>query len=250
MSDTKVALITGGSRGIGASTAILLAEHGYDIVLNYLSNHSAADKVAEQIEAIGSKVVLLPGDVSKEQAVIDLFAGIESEFSGLDLLVNNAGILDVQCRLNDISLSRFARILETNLLAAFLCCQQAVARMSTDFGGQGGAIVNVSSLAAKTGSPNEYVDYAASKAGLDALTIGLAKEVAAQGIRVNGVRPGFIYTDMHADGGEPNRVDRLADRIPMKRGGMPEEVAEAIVWLASDKSSFVTGSIIDVAGGT
>ncbi|TCS43304.1 SDR family oxidoreductase [Reinekea marinisedimentorum] len=240
----KVTLITGASRGIGAACAKLFAENDYAVCLNYLSNTAAAERVQAEITDAGGLCVLMQADVSIAAEVQAMFASIDAQFGRLDVLVNNAGILETQCRFSEITESRFRRIFETNVISCFLCCQQAVQRMSS-----GGCIVNVSSMASKTGSPNEYIDYATSKGAMDSLTIGLAKEVAAEGIRVNGVRPGLIYTDMHASGGEPGRVDRLKERIPLQRGGQPSEIAEAIYWLASENSSFVTGTFIDTSGG-
>ena len=244
MSSNPVVLITGASRGIGAATAIHFARHGYDICLNYKINDVQAKKVAQQVEGFGVKVVMLQADVSSEVDVIAMFESIDNTFTKLDVLVNNAGILKPQMKLLDMDAKRINEILTTNVTSAFLCCKEAIKRMPI-----GGSIVNVSSGAAKTGSPNEYIDYAASKGAIDILTIGLAKEVAKQNIRVNGVRPGLIYTDMHRDGGEANRVDRLKDMLPLARGGHPEEVAAAIYFLASENASFTTGSFIDVDGG-
>ncbi|MCQ8877742.1 SDR family oxidoreductase [Pseudoalteromonas shioyasakiensis] len=244
MSSNPVVLITGASRGIGAATAIHFARHGYDICLNYKTNHVQAKKVAQQVEGFGVKVVMLQADVSSEEDVIAMFESIDNTFTKLDVLVNNAGILKPQMKLIDMDANRINEILMMNVTSAFLCCKEAIKRMHN-----GGSIVNVSSGAAKTGSANEYIDYAASKGALDTLTIGLAKEVAQQNIRVNGVRPGLIYTGMHRDGGEAERVDRLKQKLPLGRGGEPEEVAAAIYFLGSEQASFTTGSFIDVAGG-
>jgi NAD(P)-dependent dehydrogenase (short-subunit alcohol dehydrogenase family) len=249
MKNTRIVLVTGGSRGIGAETAKLFASQGYDVCINYLRNDAAAEQVRSEILAIGHRCIAVKADVSVGTEVARLFTTVDRELGTLTALVNNAAILMTQSRLVDISEERFTEVLRTNLLSCFLCCKEAVKRMSTSSGGLGGTIVNVSSGAAKSGSPGEYVDYAASKGALDTLTRGLALEVAAEGIRVNAVRPGLIHTEMHASGGEPGRVDRLKSRIPLQRGGQPHEVAEAILWLASDKSSFVTGSFIDLAGG-
>ncbi len=249
MSFEKVAIVTGGSRGIGAETAKLLAVNGFAVCVNYVSNDFAAEQVKSEILAKGGHCITVKADVSNESDVDRLFQSVDDELGVLSVLVNNAGILREQARLDEISASRFSEILNTNVLSCFLCCKQAVKRMSTKYGGSGGTIVNVSSGASKTGSPNEYVDYAASKGAMDSLTKGLALEVAAEGVRVNAVRPGLIYTDMHALGGEPDRVNRLKSKLPMQRGGHPREVAEAILWLAAEKSSFVTGSFIDPAGG-
>jgi NAD(P)-dependent dehydrogenase (short-subunit alcohol dehydrogenase family) len=245
----KLALITGSSRGIGAATAIRLASQGYDICVNYLINEAAAKAVVNKIESIGTKAVAVKADVSKEEDVKHLFEVIDSQFGALNTLVNNAGILLKQCRVEDITAARVNQLLTSNVTAYFLCSREAVKRMSTKHGGAGGTIVNVSSAAARIGSGGEYVDYAATKGAIDTLTLGLATEVAAEGIRVNGVRPGFIYTDMHRDGGEPGRVDRIKHQLPLQRGGKVEEVAAAIAWLASDESSYTTGSFIEVAGG-
>lgn len=240
----KVAIVTGGGRGIGAATSLLLAKKGYCVCVNYLNRHDDAEQVVTQIKAEGGIAFSFAADVSNEAEVVALFEATEQKFGAITHLVNNAGILFTQSRLEDMSLERFNKVITTNVSSCFLCCKEAVKRMKS-----GGAIVNVSSGAARTGSPNEYIDYAASKGAIDTLTKGLSIEVAKQGIRVNCVRPGLIYTDMHADGGEPNRVDRLSANIPLQRGGTPLEVANAIVWLLSDESSFVTGTFIDVTGG-
>ena len=245
----KVLLITGASRGIGAATASLAAARGWAVAVNYHRQRDAAQAVVDAIRADGGRAVALAGDVGNEADVLRLFADTEAALGPLSALVNNAGVLAPQMPLADMDVARWQRILATNVLGPLLCCREAVRRLSTRLGGQGGAIVNVSSAAARLGSPGEYVDYAASKGALDTLTLGLAKEVAAEGIRVNGVRPGFIYTDMHADSGEPGRVDRVKAGIPLQRGGQPEEVAAAILWLLSDEASFTTGHMLDVAGG-
>lgn len=245
----KVVLITGASRGIGAETARLFAQNGYSVCINYKSNQQAAAALQAEIAGLGVKCIAVQADVSEEAQVLRLFQAVDDELGPLSVLVNNAAILKPQSRLIDMSAERVNDILRTNVTSAFLCAREAVKRMSSKLGGQGGVIVNVSSVASRTGSPNEYVDYAASKGALDTLTKGLAMEVAAEGIRVNCVRPGLIYTEMHADGGEPNRVDRLASKLPMQRGGQASEVAEAIYWLASDKASFATANFIDLAGG-
>lgn len=245
----KVLLITGASRGIGAATARLAAARGWAVAVNYHRQRDAAQAMVDAIRADGGRAVALAGDVASEADVLRLFADTEAALGPLSALVNNAGVLAPQMPLADMDVARWQRMLATNVLGPLLCCREAVRRLSTRLGGQGGVIVNVSSAAARLGSPGEYVDYAASKGALDTLTLGLAKEVAAEGIRVNGVRPGFIYTDMHADGGEPGRVDRVKAGIPMQRGGQPEEVAAAILWLLSDEASFTTGHLLDVAGG-
>jgi NAD(P)-dependent dehydrogenase (short-subunit alcohol dehydrogenase family) len=244
----KVMVVTGGSRGIGAATARLAGARGYAVCVNYRQNHDAADKVVRAIEAAGARAIAAQADVSNEADVLRLFETADT-LGHLSALVNNAGILETQMRVDAMDASRLQRVFATNVIGAFLCAREAVRRLSTRHGGTGGGIVNVSSGAARLGSPGEYVDYAASKGAIDTLTIGLAREVAEEGVRVNGVRPGHIYTEMHASGGEPNRVERVKAAVPMKRGGNPEEVAHAILWLLSDEASYVTGSFIDVAGG-
>jgi len=245
----KLALVTGGSRGIGRATARLLAARGYRVAVNYRQREEEARQVVAQIQQQGGDAFAIRADISDEAEVMALFAQLDQQPEPLTLLVNNAGILFQQCRTEDLAAARLQKVFATNVIGTFLCCREVVKRMGTHHGGQGGAIVNLSSAASRTGAPGEYVDYAASKGAMDTLTRGLSLEVAQQGIRVNGVRPGFIYTEMHADGGEPGRVDRLASAIPMGRGGEAEEVAEAIVWLASEAASYITGSIIDAAGG-
>lgn len=244
-----IALVSGASRGIGRATALLLAQEGYTVAVNYHRQRDAAEKVVAEIQAESGKAFAVQADISDESQVEAMFARIDQQGLPLTALVNNAGILFQQSRVEALSAARINQVLATNVTGYFLCCREAVKRMSTQHGGQGGAIVNVSSAAARLGSPGEYVDYAASKGAVDTLTTGLSLEVAASGIRVNGVRPGFIYTEMHASGGEPGRVDRVSSAIPMQRGGQPEEVAQAIAWLLSDKASYVTGSFIDLAGG-
>lgn len=240
----KVVIVTGGSRGIGAATSKLLASQGYAVCINYRSRSTEAEQLVAEIKKAGGSAISVAADVSSEKDVTALFDTAEKQLGSITHLVNNAGVLFKQTRLRDINLERFNEIMTTNVASCFLCCREAVRRMD-----RGGAIVNVSSLAAKTGSPNEYVDYAASKGAMDTLTRGLSQEIAAEGIRVNGVRPGFIHTDMHRDGGEPDRVKRLSPQIPLQRGGSPEEVANTIAWLLSEEASYVTGSFIDVAGG-
>lgn len=242
-------LITGAGRGIGAATATLAAERGYAVCVNYRANRAAADAVVAGIVSGGGRAIAVPADVGSEPDVVRLFAMVDAALGPLTAFVNNAGILETQTRVDRIDAARLGRIFATNVTGAFLCAREAVKRMSTAHGGKGGAIVNVSSRAAQLGAPGEYVDYAASKAALDALTIGLAKEVAGEGVRVNGVRAGIIYTDIHASGGEPGRVDRLGPQLPMKRGGEAIEVARAILWLLSEEASYSTGTFIDVAGG-
>ncbi len=246
---SKVLIITGGSRGIGAETALLAAARGYDVCINYHKNKAAADAVVDQIKSAGGKALAVAADVSRESDVKDLFKVADKELGRISALVNNAGILERQIKVEDIDEARLHRIFAANVFGSFLCAREAVRRMSTKHGGYGGAIVNVSSAASRLGSAGEYVDYAASKGAIDTLTIGLSREVAEEGIRVNAVRPAFIYTDMHADGGEPGRVDRIKESLPMKRGGKPIEVANAILWLLSEEASYTTGTFIDLAGG-
>lgn len=238
-----VVLITGASRGIGAATALIFAKHGFDVCINYRSDRKSAEHIAQQVQQLGGQSYLFQANIADEQQVIAMFKKLDEAVSRLDVLVNNAAIMKPQMALLEMDAARINAILATNVTGAFLCAREAIKRM------QKGAVVNVSSAASKTGSPNEYLDYAASKGALDTFTIGLAKEVADQGIRVNGVRPGLIYTEMHRDGGEPNRVDRLKDKLPLGRGGTVDEVAAAIYFLASEQSSFTTGSFIDVSGG-
>jgi NAD(P)-dependent dehydrogenase (short-subunit alcohol dehydrogenase family) len=245
----RVLLVTGGSRGIGAATARLAAARGYAVCVNYRARRDAADATVAAIAAAGGRAIAVQADVAIEADVVRLFEVCDRELGRLAALVNNAGILETQMRVEAMDAARITRILATNVVGSFLCAREAVRRMSTRLGGRGGAIVNLSSGAARLGAPGEYVDYAASKGAIDTFTIGLAQEVAPEGIRVNGVRAGFIYTEMHASGGEPNRVDRVKGSVPMRRGGEPEEVAQAIVWLLSDEASFTTGSFVDVTGG-
>ena len=245
----KVLLVTGAGRGIGAATARLAAERGYAVCVNYLRNREAALAVVADIERGGGQAIAVAADISLEAEVMRLFETIDRQLGRLDALVNNAGILERQTQVQTIDAARLQRVFATNVIGSFLCAREAVKRMSSNNGGNGGAIVNLSSLAARTGSPNEYVDYAASKGAIDSFTRGLAAEVAEQGIRVNAVRPGFIYTDMHASGGEPDRIERVKAFVPLKRGGRPEEVAQAVLWLLSDEASYTTGTFIDVAGG-
>ena len=245
----SVVVVTGGSRGIGAATAVLAAQKGYAVVVNYKSNKAAASQVVEKIAANGGRAIAVAGDVSSEADVIRLFETAISEFGQVDALVNNAGILEQHMALEDMTAERISRVLNTNVLGSLLCAREAVKHMSTGNGGSGGSIVNISSIAAKLGSPNEYIDYAATKGAVDTFTIGLATEVAESGIRVNAVRPGVIYTEIHASGGEPQRVDRVKCAVPMKRGGTADEVAQAVLWLMSAEASYTTGAFIDVSGG-
>jgi NAD(P)-dependent dehydrogenase (short-subunit alcohol dehydrogenase family) len=244
-----VAIITGASRGIGAATAILAASRGYAVCVNYRADEAAAAEVAGAIRASGGEAIATAADVALEADVVRLFETAERELGRPTALVNNAGILERQMRVEAMDAARLRRVLETNVVGSFLCAREAVKRMSTRRGGGGGAIVNVSSAAARLGSPDEYVDYAASKGAVDTFTIGLAKEVAADGIRVNAVRPGLILTGIHAAGGEPGRVERLKASVPLGRGGTVEEVAATILWLLSGEASYVSGAIVDVSGG-
>lgn len=249
MTERPIILITGGTRGIGAATARLAAARGYAVVVNYAHDRAAADALVSELGAAAGSVSAIAADVSSEEAVVAMFAEIDRRAGSITALVNNVGVVDRQGRVEDVTAARLTRMFATNVTSAFLCAREAVRRMSTARGGRGGSIVNVSSAAARIGSPNEYVHYAASKAAIDAMTIGLAKEVAEEGIRVNAVRPGVIHTGIHATGGEPGRIDRVKATVPMKRGGQPEEVANAILWLLSDEASYVTGTTLDVTGG-
>jgi NAD(P)-dependent dehydrogenase (short-subunit alcohol dehydrogenase family) len=244
-----VLLVTGASRGIGAATARLAARQGYDLVVSYREQAGAAAEVVAACEQAGAAALAVAADVAVEADVLALFAACDARFGRLDVLVNNAGMTGRLARLDTYDAARIEHVLAVNVLGAFLCAREAVKRMSTRHGGSGGTIVNVSSVAARLGSPGEYIDYAAAKAAVDTLTIGLAKEVATEAVRVVAVRPGLVYTDIHAASGEPGRVDRLAPVVPMQRGGQPEEIAETILWLASPAASYVTGAILDVSGG-
>ncbi len=247
--NAPVVLITGGSRGIGAATALAAARAGYAVAVNFHRNAAAAQAVVDEIEAQGGQALALQADVIQEDDVLALFAAIDTTWGRLDALVNNAGIVDVSCRVDAMGVARLKRMFETNVVGSFICAREAVLRMSTRHGGRGGTIVNVSSAAARLGSPGQYVDYAASKGAIDTFTIGLAKELAAEGIRVNGVRPGIIDTEIHASGGEPNRAQLLGAQVPMQRPGTAEEVAQAIMWLIGPQSSYSTGALLDVSGG-
>jgi NAD(P)-dependent dehydrogenase (short-subunit alcohol dehydrogenase family) len=249
MTHKKVVLITGASRGIGAATALLAAQQGWAVALNYVSNSLAADEVVRQIRVAGGTAMAIQADVAIEADIIRMFQAVDAKLGRISGLVNNAGVVDMPSRVDGMSVERLNRMWTTNITSSFVCAREAVKRMSTEHGGAGGSIVNLSSAAAKLGSPGQYVDYAASKAAIDAFTIGLAKEVATEGIRVNAVRPGIIDTDIHASGGLPDRAAQVAPMVPMQRAGTAHEVAEAIVWLLSESSSYSTGSFIDVTGG-
>ena len=245
----KVLLVTGGGRGIGAATARLAAQAGWAVAVNYTANSLAADEVVREIRAEGGQAMSVRADVADEAQVMAMFERIDAKFGRLTGLVNNAGVVDVSARIDQMDMARWRRMFDINVLGSFLCAREAVRRMSTRHGGEGGAIVNVSSAAARLGAPGQYVDYAAAKAAVDAFTIGLAKEVGGEGIRVNAVRPGLIETDIHASGGLPNRVRDLQHQVPMGRGGRADEVAQAIVWLLSDAASYTTMALLDVSGG-
>ena len=246
---SKVMLITGASRGIGAATARLAARQGYALCLNYHQREDAANQVLEQIRAAGVSAITVKADVADENQVLAMFDVIDREFGRLDVLVNNAGMLEQQMRLEKMDAARWTRVLGANVIGSFLCAREAIKRMSAKQGGRGGSIINLSSIAARLGAPGEYIDYAAAKGAIDSMTLGLAKEVAGEGIRVNAVRPGVIHTDIHASGGEPDRIERVKASVPMGRGGQAEEIAEAILWLASEQASYTTGALLDVSGG-
>ncbi len=245
----QVLLVTGGSRGIGAATALLAARKGYAVAVNYASNAEAAEDVVSEIRSAGGQAIALAADVAHEDQVLAMFAAIDAQLGRLTALVNNAGVIDVTARVDEMSLARLKRMFDINVIGSILCAREAVRRMSTRHGGSGGAIVNVSSAAARLGAPSQYVDYAAAKGAIDTFTLGLAKEVANEGIRVNAVRPGLIDTEIHASGGIPDRVRQLEHLVPMQRGGSADEVAQVIVWLLSPEASYTTMSLVDVSGG-
>ncbi|MGV3494996.1 MAG: SDR family oxidoreductase [Ramlibacter sp.] len=245
----EVLLVTGASRGIGAATALLAARKGYAVAVNYASNEAAAAEVVAAIRASGGRAIAVQADVAHEDQVLRMFAQVDAQLGRLTALVNNAGVVDRSQRVDEMSVERLKRMFDINVIGSFVCAREAVRRMSTRHGGRGGAIVNVSSAASRLGSPAQYVDYAAAKGAIDVLTVGLAKEVGGEGIRVNAVRPGLIETDIHASGGLPNRVRELQHQVPMQRGGTAEEVAQAIVWLLSPEASYTTMSLVDVSGG-
>ncbi len=249
ISTANLLLVTGGSRGIGAATALLAAERGYDVAVNYTRDAQAAHEVVEEIRAMGRKAIAVQADVGDEAQVLAMYARIDAELGPLTALVNNAGVVDVAQRLDEMSVARWERMLRINVIGSLLCAREAVKRMSTKHSGKGGAIVNLSSVAATLGSPATYIDYAASKGAIDTFTVGLARELAAEGVRVNAVRPGIIDTEIHASGGMADRVKQISAQLPMRRAGTAEEVANAILWLLSDEASYTTGTIIDVSGG-
>jgi NAD(P)-dependent dehydrogenase (short-subunit alcohol dehydrogenase family) len=242
-------LVTGASRGIGAATALLAAAQGFSVAVNYTAQAAAADEVVSRIRAAGGEAIAIQADVAQEEQVLAMFATIDAQLGRLTALVNNAGVVDVAARVDEMSVERLKRMFDINVLGSFVCAREAIRRMSTLHGGTGGAIVNVSSAASRLGAPGQYVDYAAAKGAIDVFTAGLAKEVAAEGIRVNAVRPGLIETDIHASGGIPDRVKQLEHLVPMKRGGSADEVAQAICWLLSPGASYTTMSLLDVSGG-
>lgn len=245
----KVLLVTGGSRGIGAAICRLGSKAGYRIAVNYASNQTAAAALVGEIKAAGGEAFAVRGDVGVESDIVAMFGAVDRAYGRLDAFVNNAGIVDIKARVDEMDVSRLERMMRINVVGPFLCAREAVKRMSTRHGGSGGSIVNISSAAAMLGSPGEYVDYAASKGAIDTFTIGLAREVALEGIRVNAVRPGIIDTEIHASGGQPDRVERVRDMLPMKRAGTVDEVAGAVLYFLSDAASYTTGAILNVSGG-
>lgn len=246
---TRILLVTGGSRGIGAATSVRAARAGWDVAINYTRDATAAEAVAAEVRALGRRAMVVQADVAEEAQVLAMFAAVDASWGRVTGLVNNAGVVDLPARVDEMSIQRLQRMWAVNITGSFLCAREALKRMSQRHGGPGGAIVNLSSAAARLGSPNQYVDYAASKGAIDTFTLGLAREVAAEGVRVNGVRPGIIDTDIHASGGQPDRAAQLAPSVPLQRAGTSEEVAAAIVWLLSDEASYATGTTIDVTGG-
>jgi NAD(P)-dependent dehydrogenase (short-subunit alcohol dehydrogenase family) len=244
-----IMLVTGASRGIGAAIAKQAGRQGYAVAVNYLNSQDATESIVSDINKAGGKAIAIQADTSREEDVLRLFETVDKELGTLSALINNAGVVDVACRVDEMSVERMERIFTTNITGYFMCAREAVKRMSSRHGGKGGCIINISSAAARLGSAGEYVDYAASKGATDTMTTGLAKEVAKEGIRVNAVRPGPIHTDIHASGGEPDRINRIKSAIPMGRGGTPEEISDAVMWLVSDGASYVTGAFLDVSGG-
>jgi len=245
----RIAVVTGGSRGIGAATAFRLATLGWDVCVSFREREAEAAELVVRCIDTGSRAIAVQADVTVEADVVELFATVDRELGAITTLVNNAGIVGPKSRVDEMSVDRVDQMFSVNVVGAFSCAREAIRRMSTRHGGNGGAIVNVSSVASRIGSPGEYVDYAASKAAIDAMTLGLSKELATEGVRVNAVRPGIVDTEIHATGGQPDRIERLRDSIPMRRAGLPEEVAHAVAWLCSDEASYVTGALLDVAGG-
>ncbi len=245
----RIAVVTGGSRGIGAATVQRLATLGWDVCLTFRDREAEAAELATRLVGMGHRAFALRADVSVEADVVELFARVDRDLGPITTLVSNAGIVGPRSRVDEMGVDRVSQMFSVNVVGAFTCAREAIRRMSARYGGRGGAIVNVSSVASRIGSPGEYVDYAASKAAIDTMTLGLSKELATEGIRVNAVRPGIIDTEIHATGGQPDRIERLEDTIPMRRAGLPEEVAQAVAWLCSDEASYVTGALLDVAGG-
>ena len=246
---SKIMIITGGSRGIGAATAVLAAERGYDVAINFASNQAAADAIVKAVQAHGRRAIAVKGDVANEADMLELFDACDKQLGKLTCLVNNAGVVDMKSRFDEMSVARWKRMFDINVIGSFICAREAVKRMSTKHGGVGGTIINISSAAARIGAAGTYVDYAAAKGAIDVFTLGLAREVAGEGIRVNALRPGIIDTSIHATGGEPDKFKQSAGVVPMGRGGKPEEMAEAILWLASEQSSYSTGVVLDASGG-